>query len=81
METAGALEAKTHFAALLDRVSKGEQIIITRRGVPAAMPGPVSEGPANLPRVEIVEGMRAPRKRVKPGKMSIKELIEEGRRF
>jgi prevent-host-death family protein len=32
----GAFEAKTHLAALLDRVEKGEEITITRRGVPVA---------------------------------------------
>src|SRR3982074_3398007 len=36
METVGAFEAKTHLAALLDRVAKGEKITITRHGVPAA---------------------------------------------
>jgi hypothetical protein len=30
---------------------------------------------------EIVEGMRALRRRVKPGKMSVREMVAEGRRF
>jgi hypothetical protein len=30
---------------------------------------------------EIVKGMRALRRRVKPGKLSIREMIKEGRRF
>jgi antitoxin (DNA-binding transcriptional repressor) of toxin-antitoxin stability system len=38
VETAGALEAKIHLAALLDRVAKGEKITITRRGIPGAVP-------------------------------------------
>ena len=29
-------EAKTHFSKLLDRVLEGEQIVITRNGVPVA---------------------------------------------
>jgi hypothetical protein len=29
---------------------------------------------------EIVEGMRALRKRVKPGKMSVREMVNVGRR-
>jgi prevent-host-death family protein len=81
METVGAFEAKTHLAALLDRVASGEKITITRHGVPAAMLVPISEAPAKLSHAEIVEGMRALRKRVKPSKMSVKEMIEEGRRF
>jgi prevent-host-death family protein len=42
MATVGAFEAKTHFAQLLQRVERGEEIVITRRGkevarlVPAA---------------------------------------------
>jgi prevent-host-death family protein len=31
----GAFEAKTHFASLLERVAKGEEIVITRQGQPA----------------------------------------------
>ena len=34
--TAGAYEAKTHLAALLDRVEKGESLTITRNGRPVA---------------------------------------------
>ncbi|MGH9914009.1 MAG: type II toxin-antitoxin system Phd/YefM family antitoxin, partial [Pyrinomonadaceae bacterium] len=32
MKTVGAFEAKTHLSNLLDRVSKGEIITITRHG-------------------------------------------------
>ncbi len=32
MQTIGAFEAKTHFSALLDKVEKGEQIVITKHG-------------------------------------------------
>jgi prevent-host-death family protein len=81
METVGAFEAKTHLAALLDRVAKGEKITITRHGIPAAVLVPVAETEAKLSHKDIVEGMRALRKRVKPGAMSVKEMIEEGRRF
>jgi prevent-host-death family protein len=81
METVGAFEAKTHLAALLDRVAKGEKITITRHGVPAAMLVPVGETGARLSHREIVEGLRALRQRVKPGKMSVREMVNEGRRF
>ena len=36
MRSVGAFEAKTHLAALLDAVSGGEQITITRHGRPVA---------------------------------------------
>ncbi len=81
METVGAFEAKTHLEALLDRVSAGEKITITRRGVPAAMLVPVGGAKRKLAHEEIVEGMRALRKRVKPGKTSVREMVAEGRRF
>jgi prevent-host-death family protein len=32
MYTVGAFEAKTHFSALLERVIKGEKILITKHG-------------------------------------------------
>jgi len=81
METIGAFEAKTHLASLLDRVSKGERITITRRGVPAAMLVPLGGTERKVTHQEIVEGMRALRQRVKPGRMSVREMVAAGRRF
>jgi prevent-host-death family protein len=73
--------AKTHLADLPDRVSRREKIKITRHGVPAAMPVPVEETRVRMTHKEIVEGMRKLRKRIKPGKMSVRQMVEEGRRF
>ncbi len=81
MKTVGAFDAKTHLSGLLDRVARGERITITRHGIPVAMLVPVREAGRKLSHEEIVAGMRALRKRVKPDKMSIRELISEGRRF
>jgi prevent-host-death family protein len=81
MASVGAFEAKTHLSDLLDRVARGEKITITRHGIPAALLIPVEESEAKLTHREIVEGMRALRKRVKAGKMSVREMIKEGRRF
>jgi prevent-host-death family protein len=77
----GAFDAKTHLSDLLDRVARGEKITITRHGVPAALLVPVTETGPKLTHQEVVEGMRALRKRVKPGKMSVREMVHEGRRF
>ena len=77
----GAFDAKTNLAELLDRVSRGEKITITRHGVPAAMLVPVGETSAKMTHKEIVEGMRKLRKRIKPGKMNVRQMVEEGRRF
>jgi prevent-host-death family protein len=81
METVGAFEAKTHLAELLDRVSRGETIIITRHGVPAARLVPIAAAPGKLSHQDVVEGMRALRRRVKPDSMSVREMVEAGRRF
>lgn len=57
MADIGAFEAKTHFSQLLDRVEKGEEISISRRGrvvarlVPAAPrhdPGTIKEAIARI---------------------------------
>ncbi len=81
MASIGAFEAKTHLSDLLDRVARGEKITITRHGIPAALLVPVTETAPKLTHQEIVEGMRALRKRVKPGKMSVREMVNEGRRY
>ncbi len=81
MGIVGAFDAKTHLSALLDRVARGESITITRHGVPAAMLVPVGETGRKLTHEQIVEGMRALRQRVKAGAMSVREMIEEGRRY
>jgi prevent-host-death family protein len=81
MDVVGAFDAKTHLSALLDRVAKGETITITRHGVPTAILTPVRESDRKLTHEEIVEGMRALRKRVRPDAMSVREMINEGRRF
>ena len=81
METIGSFEAKTHFAALLDRVAKGETITITRHGVPAATLAPVGKAAQRLSHQELVKGMRELRKRVKPDQMSDREMVNQGRRL
>ena len=80
METIGAFEAKTHLSALLDRVAQGERITITRHGVPAAMLVPIGPGGEKLTHPLVVEAMRELRKQVKPGKTSVREMINQGRR-
>ena len=80
MTTIGAFEAKTQLPALLDRVARGEKITITRPRFLAAVLVPVGIL-WELFDKEIVEGMRALRKGVKPGSMSVKEMVNEGRRY
>jgi prevent-host-death family protein len=81
MESVGAFEAKTHLSALLDRVKRGHKILITKHGAPAAMLVPVEVSEPKMTHEEIVEGFRALRKRVKPGPMSVRDMVREGRRY
>ncbi len=84
MSSVGAFEAKTHLSELLDRVSRGESITITRHGIPAAVLVPAGEAKGKRSHEEIVEGLRRLRERVgsrRRGKISVRELVAEGRRF
>lgn len=79
----GSYEAKTHLPALLERVAKGERITITRHGKPIAQLVPVE--PETKPDVKAaVEAMRAFREKNGPvlgDDLTIRDLIEEGRRY
>jgi prevent-host-death family protein len=79
METVGAYEAKTHLSKLLDRVAKGERIAIERHGVPIAVLQPVATA-----RTEPVEDTITALRHFRTGHslngVSIRELVEEGRR-
>lgn len=77
--TVGAFEAKTQLSKLLELVSKGEKVIITKHGVPVAeLSAPAHTRVADA--AEIIPELRAIRSRSKPGADSIKSMIEEGRR-
>jgi prevent-host-death family protein len=80
MTTVTALEARARFSDLLNRVARGEKITITRHGAPVALLVPVEKAESKLTHTEIVEGMRALRKRVKTGKISVREMVAQGRR-
>jgi prevent-host-death family protein len=80
METIGAFEAKTHLGELLDRVERGESVTITRRGKPVAqlVPTPPAQ---KRDRAEVIRDMLAFGKGRKLEGASIREMIDEGRRF
>lgn len=74
-------EARTHFSELLDQVARGKTILITRRGKPAALLAPPPrDGGKDV--TEVIQAMKALRRGNTLGKdLSIRELIEDGRRF
>lgn len=80
MKTVGAFEAKTHLNELLQRVAKGETIRITRRGVPVANLVPAEEGKKRDVK-KIVREIREIRRGASVKGLTIRELINEGRRY
>jgi prevent-host-death family protein len=81
METVGSFEAKTHLPQLLERVAKGEEFTITKHGKPVARLVPPT---AAKPKPDVgaaVEAMRQFRKGRTLKSLSVREMIEEGRRF
>lgn len=79
MITVGAFEAKTHLSTLLEKVSQGEEVIITRHGKPVARLVPVVM--AERSRVDqSIAKLKALRKGMRLDGLSWKELRDEGRR-
>jgi prevent-host-death family protein len=77
----GAFDAKTNFSKLLERAENGETIIVTRHGRPVAKIGPVDDEAARAKRKEAIEKLMEARKGNTLGGLSLKDLINEGRRF
>lgn len=79
METVGAFEAKTHLPKLLERISKGERITITRHGVPVAVLQPPDPEKA-VDMKSVIAELRKFRNKHTLGGLSIHKMIQEGRR-
>lgn len=80
MSTVGAYEAKTHLPKLLERVARGERITITKHGVPVAELVPVlatKKADTNA----VISELRSMRQNLTLQGLSIRKMIEEGRRL
>ncbi len=80
MSSVGSYEAKTHLPRLLERVAKGEQITITKHGVPIAKIVPISDK-KYIDRKAAIEKLMALSKGLTLDGLSIRETIEEGRKY
>jgi prevent-host-death family protein len=82
MTSVGTFEAKTHLSQLLERVAKGERILITNRGKPIAMLIP-HESSDVRDSTQVGREMLAYRDRVKRrlGGVSFREMAHEGHRY
>lgn len=81
MQSIGAYEAKTHLPRLLDRVARGESLIITRHGHPVARLVPVENEARDRARRA---ARRILERRARLDRTSISELMDtvhEGHRF
>jgi prevent-host-death family protein len=75
----GAFEAKTRLAQLLERVRRGDRVVITHRGTPVAVLVP----PEELERGQVAEAIRkldALRARSKKGSESLRSMRTTARR-
>ncbi len=79
MTEVGAYEARTHLKRLLDQVAKGEEIIITRRGVPVAQLVPPPRSPHDVDVASVIKELEEFRRGNRLGDLSIRDLIDEGR--
>lgn len=82
MENVGSFEAKTHLSQLLERVANGEEFTITKHGKPVARLVPAVAVPPKPNVQRVIEELKAFSKGNTLGKeITIREMIEEGRRF
>ncbi len=79
MESIGSYEAKTHLPALLERVSKGEEFVITRHGVPIARLVPMGQDRQGDVKAVIEELKKFRIGHTLEG-LSVREMINEGKR-
>jgi prevent-host-death family protein len=76
----GAYEAKTHFSELLERVESGEVFTITKHGTAIARLVPVKRKYTPAERRAIIERWINRADRPSLGGLTIRDLINEGRR-
>ena len=79
MKQVGVYDAKTRLAGLLDEVEAGETIEITRHGKPVARLTPIGTPKPGIE--ETIARLRELRKGVRLDGLSIKDLINEGRKY
>ena len=80
MSVIGAFDARTHLPQLLRRVQEGERFVITKHNRPVAELIPFRQRDTVRIRAAI-DGLAAFQKTNSLRGLSIRELIEEGRRF
>ena len=80
MAEVGAFEAKTHLPKLLERVQNGERFVITKHGHPIAELVPYRQREPEKIRAAI-DDLKAFQQTHSLGGLSIREMIDEGRKY
>lgn len=80
MSEVGAFEAKTHLPKLLERVQKGERFVITKHGHPVAELIPFRKRDPDKIH-QAIDSLKAFQKNHRLGGLSVREMIEEGRKY
>ena len=78
MKRVNAFEAKTRFSELLRETEKGESFLICRRGKEVALLVPFKRESEDLRK--ILSSFQEVRNKIR-GRINVRELIEEGRRY
>jgi prevent-host-death family protein len=78
--TIGAFEAKNRLSELLQLVENGEEVTITRHGKAVAKLVPANEAGQEKVR-EAIEWLKQTRRERKLDGLTIRELINEGRKY
>lgn len=79
MVSFGSFHAKTHLSQLLDRVEKGERIVITRNGKPVAELSPFRAAASRKSAADAVKRLGELRKTTRLRGLRVRDLIAEGR--
>jgi len=80
MQTIGIFNAKTNFSAIIEKVLRGKEFLITRRGQPIAKIISVN-AQSNESIAQTIESILKFRKGRKGSQVESKSWIQEGRRF
>lgn len=72
-------EAKNRLSALLAEVARGNEVTITKRGLPVARLVPATPGFDKAKAERAAEGLRQASRGTTLGGLAVKELVDEGR--
>lgn len=80
--TMSLFEAKSHFCEVIRRAEHGESTTILKHNIPVAFIGPIAEiKKSKYTKREAIDGILALREGNRLDGITIKELIEEGRKY